>query len=339
MTFEFPAHDVADRAVLDAAAAWLRRADADELAGDWPRRLAVRQGTDVATAALYLSVRQSDRCLDLTTGAGVARPVEMGATAIPLHVAVAPGAFYREHPGTGADGAAVRSAAETLGCRTSLIRTPSIGTLALNARVILDWLAQQPPEPVVIVSLSKGGADMKCALAAPDAAQVFRHVVAWINVGGITEGSGMASWLFDHPAATMIYRCLFWRRGRDFQFVRDLPRRIGGPLDFTPDVPNHMTVIHVVGFPLRRHIQLRATRAWHRRLAKWGPNDGAAVLYDACRLPGRIVPVWGVDHFAQDRLDLGQLAAKVLGWLATRGQRDSSAGRPESERTSLGAAL
>lgn len=338
MTVRFADRESPDRPVLAAAAEWLQLAGPEELVGDWPRRLAAERGIDVATAALYLSVRQSDRCLDMAKDLDLAPGFNELQAPIPFHVAVAPGAFYREHPGTGADGAAVRAAAVALGGRASLIPAASIGTLADNATTIVDWLSHQPPEPVVLVSLSKGGADVKCALAAPHAAAAFRHVVAWINVGGITDGSGMISWLLDHRAATLIYQFLFWRRRRDFQFVRDLPRRPGGPLDFTPAIPKQLTAIHVVGFPLRRHFRTRAARTWHRRLAQWGPNDGAAVLFDACRLPGLIVPIWGVDHFAQDRLDLERLASGLLRWLASRYRDDDPVASSGHERTWLGAA-
>lgn len=339
MESEFAGYEPTDRPVLEAAAAWLRTADRAELVGDWPRRLTAERGVDVATAALYLFVRRSDRLLDLAADPARAEGDEDRPFPLPFHLAVAPGAFYREHAGTGADGAAVREAARALGARASLIPAPSLGTLSANANAILEWLGRQQSGPLVLVSLSKGGADVKCALAAPQAAAAFRHVVAWINVGGITDGSGMASWLFDRSWATLIYRLLFWRRGRDFEFVRDLPRRPGGPLDFTPELPEWMTTIHVVGFPLRRHIRKRATRTWHRRLAKWGPNDGAAVLHDAFRLPGRIAPIWGVDHFSQDRLDLGRLVGRILRWLAAKSPETDPPALPEPRREPLGAAL
>lgn len=299
--------DEEDRRLLDDAEAWLRDADAAALRGDWPRRLAQERGIDFATAVLFAHVcSHGTGCDDVDSSLG------RSATLAGLTVAVAPGAFYREHAWTEADGAAIRAAASALGCKTALIPTASIGTLTANASAILSWLRERQDERIVLVSLSKGGADVKMAFARPDADEAFRSVIGWINVGGTTDGSPMVAWLLARWWVALIYRFLFWKRGRDFQFIRDMDRRAGGPLHFDLRLPSHLQALHIVGFPLRRHVQGKRAARWHRRLAPWGPNDGAAVLADACRLPGSVVPVWGANHFSKDRLDLPTLVAGAL---------------------------
>jgi hypothetical protein len=305
--------DEEDLGLLDAAEAWLRGADSAELQGDWPCRLSATRGIDFATAALYRFVCSHSAFPDLSEG--TADEQGAGDTSRALRdvtVAVVPGAFYREHPTTGADGAAIRSAASELGCRTALISTASIGTLAANANDILAWLDRRTNERVILISLSKGGADVKVALSHPDAQTAFGSVIGWINVCGTLAGSPSVAWLLERRLPTLIYRFLFWRRGRDFQFIRDLDRRPPGPLDVPLHVPPWLRTVHIVGFPLRRHISTRRMAAWHRRLAPWGPNDGAAVLADSCLAPGAVVPVWGADHFSLDRVDLRALLKRVV---------------------------
>jgi hypothetical protein len=305
--------DEEDRRLLDAAATWLRDANAADLRGDWPRTLAAERGLDFATAALFAHVRSREtNFCEHAALPGRCDPSEADAALAGLTVAVAPGAFYREHPWTEADGAAIRAAATALGCQTALIPTASLGTLAANAASICGWLRERADERIVLVSLSKGGADVKAALAHPQADAAFRSVIGWINVGGTTDGSPMVAWLLARWWATLIYRFLFWKRGRDFQFIRDMERRDGGPLDFDPCLPSHLRAIHIVGFPLQRHLHGKRAAAWHRRLAPWGPNDGAAILADACGLPGFVLPVWGADHFSKHPLDLPALVAGAL---------------------------
>ena len=56
-------------------------------------------------------------------------------------------------------------------------------------------------------------------------------------------------------------------------------------------------VIHLLGFPLRQHLSNAIASRCHRQLARFGPNDGAMLLAEACALPGLIYPVWGADHY------------------------------------------
>jgi hypothetical protein len=222
-------------------------------------------------------------------------PVNGGA--LNAAVAIAPGAFYREHPETGAGGENLCRIAGGFGCRTHVIRTESVGSAACNGQIITRWLQTSDDENIILCSLSKGGADVKMALAGLEAADAFRNVVAWVNVGGVTSGSPMAEWILQRPLLAAIYRALFRCRGQDFQFVRDVARSAGSPLDFKLSMPPHMRVIHVLGFPLVHHIRTRRTRRWHRRLSCYGPNDGATVVADSLDIPGHILPIWGADHY------------------------------------------
>jgi hypothetical protein len=294
-------------------------------AADWPEQHALRdlddrllcditrsKGVDFATALLYHAIRSSDdhgpfmRRMDEI----LRKPVRVGDN-FNATLVIAPGAFYRERPNTGADG---RAAAE-LGYRTHIIPTQSVGTSAVNGRIIHDWLRGCDEENVILCSLSKGGADVKMALALSGSQAAFRNVVAWINVGGTTSGSAMATWILGRPVLSRVYHALFWLRGQNFRFVHDIARRAGSPLDFKLSAPAHLRILHVLGFPLRRHLRTRPTHRWHRRLSPYGPNDGATLLADSCSLPGLIFPVWGADHYLNTRQTPEQLLAALLCYL------------------------
>src|SRR5205085_3849346 len=150
-----------------------------------------------------------------------------GPVAAPgLTVAVVPGAFYVESPHTGADGRLVRDAAARAGCRVELIPLASFGALDANAAVIADWLRRRRG-PVVLVSLSKGGAEVKRALARPDAAEVFRRVTWWVDLSGMSCGTPLAGWVLRRPLRRLLVRSLLWWRGHDFGVVRELDRDAG----------------------------------------------------------------------------------------------------------------
>lgn len=278
-----------------------------------------RDGIDAATASLYRRVLESPlhgpfiRRVDELCQEPAIRAWNHGAV-----VVIVPGASYQENPASGADGRVVREQAERMGCVTELVPISTTGTVRRNARTLCDWLAARPERPVILVSLSKGGPDVKVALAEPDAEPAFRNVVAWVSLCGILDGTRMADWLLSWSPGAVLVRLYYRLRGRSTAFLRDLRYCTGGSgglLDRPLRLPAHIRLISVVGFPLREHLTRRASRRCHERLAPFGPNDGALILADVCALPGLVYPLWGADHYLQPERDVGVLVRAILGYL------------------------
>lgn len=305
-----------ERALLSRASRWLKYPRLGDLTADALRRICSDEGIDFATAVLFDRIVRSRE-----HGPFIERVESLRAATtrklLPLNAtfAIAPGAFYMEIPQTGGDGREFRANAARIGCRTEVIPTYSIGTLAQNGRVICDWLTRQSAEKIIVTSLSKGGADVKMALAEPDAPRAFRNVVAWINIGGILCGTPVITWLRSRTLLTLFFRFRFWLRGHDFRFFYDLDRGPGCTLDFPMQFPEHLKVIHVVGFPLVRHLSNRRSRRWHRRLSALGPNDAFLMLSDICTLRGQLFPIWGADHYFKPPSNPESLVAALLQYL------------------------
>jgi hypothetical protein len=95
-------------------------------------------------------------------------------------------------------------------------------------------------------------------------------------------------------------------------FMRDLRREPGGPLDFKLQLPPHLQLISLVGFPLRQHMTSGLGRRCYDRVACHGPNDGVIVLSDVCAQPGLIYPIWGADHLLRSGADMDRVMSAVL---------------------------
>jgi len=277
------------------------------------RAVTAREGIDAATAWLYRSVLESP-----LHGPFIRRIEEICERSAPWAwnrdavLVIVPGASYQENPSSGADGRLVREQAERLGCPTDLIPLATTGTVRQNARIICDWLTAQPERPVILASLSKGGPDVKMALAEPGAGRAFDNVVAWISLCGILDGTPMADWLLSPSPGALLLRLYYRLRGQSSSFLRDLRYGQGGPLDAELRLPAHLRLISVVGFPLREHLTRRVSRRCHDRLAPLGPNDGGLVLADVCALPGLVYPIWGADHYLQPKTDVRVLVRAIL---------------------------
>jgi hypothetical protein len=285
-------------------------------------RIAAEEGIDFATTLLYDRITRSPEHSPFIAQLDSLPGEAAECAPLPATVVIVPGAFYIEFPHTGADGRLLREEATRFGCPSELVPLISFGSLEDNVRILLDWLAHRPDEDIILVSLSKGGAEVKLALAHPEAAWAFRNVVAWINLSGLLEGTPLVGWLFASRWRRAWFRFLFWFRAYDFATIPELARGPGTSLDSALKLPAHMRVIHVVGFPLQRHLSNGLARRCFRRVQELGPNDGAGiVLADVCRWPGLIYPVWGADHYLRPGgRDLRTLAVRLLHYLSDSGR-------------------
>lgn len=302
----------AERALLERAARWP--------VGGWReltvarlRQVAAGEGVDFAAALLYDRLLRSPEHGPFIRRVHAA-PAEAPAPGRgPAALVIVPGACYAEYPHTGADGRRLLAIAEGWGWRVEVIPVASFGPLAVNAHIIGDWLDGRPEGSVILVSLSKGGADVKTALALPGAARAFRNVAAWVSLSGILFGSPLAGWFARHPVGRVLARLVAWYHRYDFAVLRELDHGPDTPLDGDLVLPPGLEVVHVVGLPLSAHLRSRLARRSHRRLAALGPSDGGGTLLgDVARLPGRVYPVWGCDHYLNPAWDITPLIARLL---------------------------
>lgn len=303
-------------AELTAAAAWPEYPTAGDLTPEALREITNRHGIDTATALLHdRLVRAPERAAFMHR---IAARVPDDGLKKRFRIVMVPGSWYASLPHTRADGSVALNAAQALGYESELVPVDETGTLANNADFLIDWLGRSD-QPTILVSVSKGGADVKTALALAGGTGVFRRVVAWINLGGLLHGTPMAEWLLSWNPLAATVRLAHGTRGRSFSFLSDLRRGGGAPLDAPLRLPPGMRMISVAGFPLRRHLVKGVVRYSHRRLSEEGPNDGALILSDFASLPGDLYPVWGSDHYLRPEAEMAALFAALLGDITAGG--------------------
>jgi hypothetical protein len=277
------------------------------------RAISARDGVDNATSLLFRAV------LDSTRQRGFIEAVrsmsqETASYSPPANtrLVIVPGAFHRENPRSGADGHVVRQQAARMGWPVESIPVASTGSLVENAQAICRWLDEHRGGRVVLASVSKGGSDLKMALNQSGADRAFGEVVFWINLCGILDGTPLADWLLSWQVEAALNRLYCRMLGMSVDFLQELRREAGCPLDFGLKLPSHVRLISIVGFPLRRHLTSGMARRCHSRLAPYGPNDAVILLRDVCGQPGLIYPIWGADHYLRSGADMKQVLAGIL---------------------------
>jgi hypothetical protein len=247
-------------------------------------------GVDAATRLFYDDVRGTEphrsfiAAVDATDPAAPLPPTR-------ARLLVAPAAFHREYPRLGADGAVVRAEARALGIPTALIPTRSTGGVRENARIVRDALAAEEDGSVVLVSLSKGGTEVRRALE--EGGAPVRKVRVWVNVCGLVRGTPLVDRVLAGPWWRRVpVRAFLARHRADMGMLRGLEHGPGGHAAAPPGV----FVVNVVACPLSGHTAGALARR-HRLLGALGPNDGSTLLRDAVVEGGVIYPVWGADHY------------------------------------------
>ena len=287
--------DTKDRPILKRARDIYERGLRQNFGIDELRNLNSRLGTDIATAVLY--VHFESKLSNVRELWNVNRQHKVESDNRPLLVAISPGAFYREHLEIGADGREVIELSKRKSWDCQRIPTESLGTLSENAKIINDFLTRYvKSHRVILVSLSKGTADAK--IAKSKRPELFDGLSGWVNVSGVVHGTRMSDWLLDRWRSRPLFQVMLWYHQADTQAVRDLrygPEQVlGSPFEAVP-----YPLIHVAGFPLRKHLSCWRAKIWHRRFRAHGPSDAVLMLEDLLRLPGVVVPVWGADHYMQ----------------------------------------
>ena len=338
----------AENSLRQRVAAWPECPTLESLKSETLRHITQQEGVDFATALLFDRFCKSPERSKFIQQINALRqspsplPAEIDAT-----VVIVPGALYLERPDMGGDGRIVREVATGLGLKTDLIPLASFGSVKTNVghldtaagvtsliktvlglRLIRKWLGQHQQERIILVSLSKGGADLKLAISDPGTPELFCNVIAWINVCGPLSGSRMANWILESRLRTWFFQWkLRWQK-RDFQFVADLRHGENALLDFPLHPFATMQMVSLIGFPLCQHMTTRFSSFCHRTLASYGPNDGTTSLADLHEVPGEIYPVWGMDHYFRPESEARNLVAAVLHYFA----KDFSQPRNSRER-------
>lgn len=267
---------------------------------------------DRATTALYETVRASPRHGPLIRRIESDEPAEIAGPT--PRVVVMPGAFHENHAHTGADGRRVLDLAAQLGWPAETVPVPSLGSMAGNAALLVQFLGRRRrDQPVILVSLSKGGADVRAALDRPEAAAELCDVRAWVNISGIVTGTPLVAWLRARPLRCWGVRLLLRSRGQRWTQIEELRRGPDAPLAPPMTLPPTLRAIHVAGFPRVRDLSNDWARRGHARLAALGPNDGGGILLrDLPDLPGELYPVRAADHYLEPAWDIRPLLLRIL---------------------------
>lgn len=222
-----------------------------------------------------------------------------------------PGWFYKSDPWTGADLARQRAVASRLGLDNLLIDTKENGTIEENAEIIAKEIVRvtELNKRIVLVSVSKAGPEVAQALGEVMNHHQTRHVKAWINIGGLLQGSLIADSALRWPKRWLA-KLYFTYKGWDLDSVASMGTERSRSRLKRLSVPQHILIMNYIAIPLSGDVSIFA-RDRYVDLRNEGPNDGLTLITDAIAPNSVTVAQLGVDHFFLDP-DVDAKAAALI---------------------------
>ncbi len=266
----------------------------------WLRQLSGRHSIDFATLIYARTIngrprnhKLQERHQSHLRRLERARP---DAVNLPYVVLFAPGWFYAAHPQNGGDYASSRAQLTALGIDNRLARFPENGSVESNAEYIVAAVRRiaAQGQKVVLVSASKSGPEVALALGGHH--DIAKHVLGWVNIGGVLRGSPLADRPVDSPTCGAVVKTVLWARGFDMEGVLSLGTKRSRKRYKTLRFPDHISIINYVPWPVSGDIGKRA-QGTYSKLRAHGPNDGLTLLADGMVTHGHTLIATGLDHF------------------------------------------
>jgi hypothetical protein len=268
--------------------------------------LTTRYSTDVATLFFLetVSAHPQSTALQREYASVVERLMrteedpQLDAASSRLTVVFAPGWFYKTYGAeTGADFQRQLAQLAKAGVPAELIETDENGTVESNAEIIAESMRRLRLQgrDVLIVSGSKSGAEVAIALGDILPPEETTHVLAWLSIGGVHQGSPFADWALN-PTVCWFSQLNLGVQGFDLEGALSLQTSRRRPHFASLRFPDHLLLVSYVPVPLSGGISDRGAFGYSR-MRDLGPNDGLTMLIDQL-LPGGLTIVEpGVDHY------------------------------------------
>lgn len=232
-----------------------------------------------------------------------------------------PGWLYRTNPDSGADLARPRAVLAARGYAVQLAEIEENATVEANGEALAAELERLAGDGrrLILISTSKAGPETQLALDRLERAGRAAHIAAWVNIGGLLNGTAVADHWDSWPRS--------WLAAAAFVFLGHGTASIGSMTTGARRarfaelrLPAGLVTVNYIGAPRAAEVN-PGSQGEYAILAPHGPNDGLTLLADALVPQGVTVVERGFDHyFAAPDIDR-RIAAMAQAVLETLGDR------------------
>jgi hypothetical protein len=227
------------------------------------------------------------------------------------HALLIPGWHWKTRSDTGADLEFQRRILASFGLQSTLVETNEHGTVEENGLLIAKAInnTRSLNKPIVIISVSKGGAETAYALGAELNENQTSYIKGWLNIGGLIAGSSLVNHSANNPKRWL--RSIGFSEDTPVSAFNGLNTRVASARMATLSFPGNLTIINYVGMPFASSVNEKAKYSYSL-LASKGPNDGAALTQEMLMPNGHTVLEIGLDHYMRSRRAMNRAISLLL---------------------------
>ena len=198
---------------------------------------------------------------------------------------------------TGADFAQPRKLVTALGMENHLVGLPPTGSVEDNAKVLSEAIAlhARTGKHILIAGASSSGPAIHLALGEKVSKDNLKSVKAWLNLGGILQGSPLVDYLQLAPQR-WLFNSVVWFKGWDPQAILSMSAKESRPRFQRLRIDSDLLVVNYLGVPLSGQLS-QYSRDKYPLLKSDGPNDGLTLLTDVIAPNSLTIVALGSDHF------------------------------------------
>ncbi|MCP4983181.1 MAG: hypothetical protein GY935_22110 [Gammaproteobacteria bacterium] len=213
---------------------------------------------------------------------------------------------------TGSDFAAPRRLINNLGIESELILVPSNGSVEQSADVIADVVLRQSKrdKKIIIVGASAAGPAIHYTLGKLLHHTQLNSVVAWVNLGGILQGSPLIDYFQKWPQKLMLKMVLAlydWEN----EEIMSMSARYSRERIKTLELPPDMVVINYLGLSLTGSLS-SLSEYKYPLIAVEGPNDGLTPLVDIIAPGSMTLVATQSDHYFGEDPDINKKTIAIV---------------------------
>ncbi len=204
-----------------------------------------------------------------------------------------PGWLYKTVPETGAALLDIRNNLTKHSLNNELLNTFENTSIEINANIIKKRIAELNDKKIILVTVSKSGAEVASLINDPFLAK-NPHLKGWVNISGLLKGSPLATVANTFPT-NISTELLFYLNNMDTETIREIEHNVQKPYFTNFNINNAFKILNVVAIPFYEQI---SGSGWfgYQLLYEKGPNDGRAIIIDELA-PGNTIVEIGLDHY------------------------------------------
>lgn len=218
--------------------------------------------------------------------------------------------YVANGPKTGADFARPRKLLEQAGYDIHFVTIDPLGSVEENAAYLAQSILSHRGRKIALAGASSAGPAIHLALGKLLKPDDLTNVKAWLNLGGILQGSPVLDQFSSGPKG-WLFSTIIWAKGwprSSFDSMSVAASRTR----FAPlSVPGHIAIYNYLGLSLSGNISgFARDKYWMMR--KDGPNDGLTLLPDIVAPHSLCILSPTTDHFFAEDPEIDRKTLALL---------------------------